>query len=314
MPHTLPTAGVTAVSRQLVHKSAVSEVLLTGYERTGDDTFTVTAQWPRSHSFYDVVAGWHDPLLVVETVRQCIPLLSHLGYGAPDDHRQIWDHLTWSVEHEALRATTAPPEIHLAVRCRDVVSRGGRPVAMVLTAELLRDGVPLGSATTRFTSHSPSVIARLRDPYRKLLSSTLPPVSLPAPVPAEHVGRDRPRDVVLAPGGAPHRFLLRMDGRHPVLFDHETDHVPGMLLVEAARQAAQAVAHPATARITGMDSVFDKYVEFDRVCVIEAEVLSESASGEVSTRVTAVQDGAVAFTAVVTAHRAPAVDHFARSY
>ncbi|MFF6884059.1 ScbA/BarX family gamma-butyrolactone biosynthesis protein [Streptomyces sp. NPDC012421] len=302
------------MSRKLVHKSAVSEVLLTGYEPLGDDTFAVTAQWPRSHGFYEVVAGSHDPLLLVETVRQCIPLLSHLGYGAPDDHRQIWDNLTWSVTPGALRATTAPADLRLIVRCRDVVSRGGRPVAMVLSAELLRDGAPLGTATTRFTSHSPSVIARLRGPHRKVLSSALPPVALPAPVPADRVGRARPRDVVLAPGDSPHRFRLRTDGRHPVLFDHETDHVPGMLLVEAARQATLAVVHPDSVRITGMDSVFDRYVELGSPCLVEVELLSEASSAEVTTRVTAVQDGATAFTTLVSGRRSPAVDHFAGSY
>lgn len=30
---------------------------------------------------------------------------------------------------------------------------------------------------------------------------------------------------------------LRVDRTHPILFDHQLDHVPGMLLLEAARQA-----------------------------------------------------------------------------
>ncbi|WP_260845011.1 AfsA-related hotdog domain-containing protein [Streptomyces sp. SLBN-31] len=49
-----------------------------------------------------------------------------------------------------------------------------------------------------------------------------------------------PTDVVLSPLGQPHRWQLRVDTRHPVLFDHIVDHVPGMLLIEAARQAATA--------------------------------------------------------------------------
>lgn len=312
--HTLPTAGPIAVSRQLVHKSAAGEVLLTGYERRGTDAFSVTAQWPRAHCFYDVVAGRHDPLLVAETARQCIPLLSHLGYDAPADHSQIWENLTWSVEQEALLATSAPAEIRLDVQCQDVARRGDRLAALSMSVIVWRDGAFLGSATTRFTNHSPSVIARLRGPYRSALSSARPAAALPAPLAAQRVGRDRPRDVVLSLGDAPRTFVLRVDGRHPVLFDHATDHVPGMLLVEAARQATQAVAFPDAALITGMAVEFDRYVELDRPCLIEAEVLLAQVPTHVSTRVTAVQDGETAFTALVTAQRGPAVGPPAHSY
>ncbi|WP_328718771.1 transcriptional regulator [Streptomyces sp. NBC_00247] len=311
---TLPTTGPIPVSRQLVHKSAAGEVLLDRYERRGADTFSVTAQWPRAHCFYDVVAGRHDPLLVAETARQCVPLLSHLGYGAPADHSQIWENLTWSVEPDALVADSAPAEIRLDVRCQDVVRRGDRLAALSMSVILRRDGALLGSATTRFTNHPASVIARLRGPYRMVLSSDLPATGLPAPLPAGHVGRDRPRDVVLSPGDTPRTFGLRVDGRHPVLFDHTTDHVPGMLLVEAARQATQAVAFPDAALITGMAIEYHRYVELDRPCLIEAEVLLAQAPTHVSTRVCAVQDGEVAFTALVTAQRSPAVGPPAHSY
>ncbi len=37
--------------------------------------------------------------------------------------------------------------------------------------------------------------------------------------------------------------LVAVDIRHPFFFDHVYDHVPGMLFVEAGRQAATAVAH-----------------------------------------------------------------------
>ncbi|MEU6393038.1 ScbA/BarX family gamma-butyrolactone biosynthesis protein [Streptomyces sp. NPDC046939] len=311
--HTVPTSGPTAVSRQLVHKSAASEVLLTGYERRGADAFTVTAQWPRTHSFYDVVAGRHDPLLVAETVRQCIPLLSHLGYGAPGDHSQIWENLTWSVQQEALLAASVPAEIRLEIQCQDVVRRGNRLAALSMSVTLWRDRTLLGSATTRFTNHSPSVIARLRGPYSTVLSSDLPAAG-PEPLAAERVGRDRPRDVVLSSGGAEGVFRLRVDGRHPVLFDHATDHVPGMLLVEAARQATQTIAFPDMAMITAMASEFHRYVEFDRPCLIEADLLLGQVPTHVSTRVTAVQDGEPAFTALVTAQRGPAPGPRAHSY
>ncbi|MFF7300613.1 AfsA-related hotdog domain-containing protein [Streptomyces sp. NPDC008265] len=49
----------SALRREYVHKSAHSEVLLTGWRPVADDEFVVTAQWPRAHSFYSpgVAAG-----------------------------------------------------------------------------------------------------------------------------------------------------------------------------------------------------------------------------------------------------------------
>ncbi|MFD6811915.1 AfsA-related hotdog domain-containing protein [Streptomyces anthocyanicus] len=74
-------AGLSsALPREYVHKSAHSEVLLTGWKTEGPDTFTVTAQWPRTHAFYAPTDGRHDPLLLAETVRQA----AH--HTAPDGH------------------------------------------------------------------------------------------------------------------------------------------------------------------------------------------------------------------------------------
>ncbi|WP_281275492.1 AfsA-related hotdog domain-containing protein [Saccharothrix australiensis] len=42
---------------------------------------------------------------------------------------------------------------------------------------------------------------------------------------------------MLSPVGRSDSWLPRVDRRHPVLFDHPVDHVPGMALQEAGRQA-----------------------------------------------------------------------------
>lgn len=75
-----PATTTAVIPREYVHKAAQSEVLLTGWEPQSAEDFTIRAQWPRAHSFYDVINGRHDPLLIAETVRQAVPLLSHLGY------------------------------------------------------------------------------------------------------------------------------------------------------------------------------------------------------------------------------------------
>ncbi|MCZ0971672.1 AfsA-related hotdog domain-containing protein [Streptomyces albulus] len=60
-----------------------------------------------------------------------------------------------------------------------------------------------------------------------------------------------------------------MNTAHPVLFDHPVDHVPGMLMVEAARQAARAVA-PHWSLPVALDCSFARYAELDAPCWVGA--------------------------------------------
>lgn len=87
---------------------------------------------------------------------------------------------------------------------------------------------------------------------------------------------------------APGRWPLRLDIRHPTLFGRPNDHVPGILLLEAARQAATATV-PGFLPVS-LRSDFLRYVELDRPCRIEATTAPEGVL------VRAVQDGGTVFT------------------
>lgn len=115
------------------------------------------------------------------------------------------------------------------------------------------------------------------------------------------VGRLSPTDVVLSPTGEPDRWQLRMDTRHPVLFDHQVDHVPGMVLLEAARQAATAVLGGPSILPVGLDCEFHKYAELDLPCLIDALHLPKDAPDAPETvLVTGHQDDQPVFTTTLT--------------
>uniref|UniRef100_A0AAU2JID3 A-factor biosynthesis hotdog domain-containing protein n=1 Tax=Streptomyces sp. NBC_00049 TaxID=2903617 RepID=A0AAU2JID3_9ACTN len=120
------TALSSTLPREYVHKSAHSEVLLTGWRAVAPDEFVITAQWPRAPSFYTPDAGHHDPLLLTESVRQAIPLLSHVAYDVPFGHRQICDTFSHSVEPDALAVGAAPADIVMRVSCTAIARRGRR--------------------------------------------------------------------------------------------------------------------------------------------------------------------------------------------
>ncbi|AYN39052.1 hypothetical protein D9753_09135 [Streptomyces dangxiongensis] len=293
------TSVIDPVPRELVHKLAESEVLLRGCRTVAPDTFLITARWPVDHSFYGPVHGLFDPLLAAESIRQAVPLLSHAAYDAPFGHRQSWDHYRQTLFPAALTSGTTAAETELRISCTDVVRRASRLASLTMRVDMVRGGLPLGTAELAFHNHPPAIYQRLRGPYADLERSTAQAVAAPPPMAPGEVARPRPADVVLSATEDPGRSRLRVDLSHPVLFDHPVDHVPGMLLLEAARQAAHRVAHPEPMVVTGLEADFKRFVELDTPCWIETAREPSGAAGQ-RVRVTAVQRDETLFTSVVT--------------
>ncbi|NYI04074.1 hypothetical protein FHU37_001017 [Allostreptomyces psammosilenae] len=285
----------TTVPREYVHRAAVAEVLLTDWETDGPDRFTVTAQWPRGHALYTPIAGHQDPLLLAETIRQSGALLAHAEYGVPLGHQFLMHRLAYSALPEALAVRPAPSEITLRVSCHDVTRRGGQLSGMRYQATVSCGEEPIAAGEAEFSCVSPAVYRRLRGP-RPYGTDT----PLAHPVDPASVRRGCPRDVVLAATRSRHRWLLRVDTTHPLLFDHPVDHVPGMLLLEAARQAAQSVTGPTPVLPTALESTFARYAEHDAPCWIEATPQAPEPSGRIPVRVTGHQGDATVFTSTVT--------------
>ncbi|MFB7468809.1 ScbA/BarX family gamma-butyrolactone biosynthesis protein [Streptomyces sp. NPDC056224] len=296
-PETTKPALTTTVAKEYVHRASLSEVFLTGWEKAGPDAYVVTAQWPRSHSFYAPEQGLHDPLLLCETVRQTFPLLTHVAYNVPFGYQLSWQRMQFSINPQALRMESTPCEVELHVTVSDIRYHRALPTQMSMHIDVVRDGTLLAVASTRFGCHSPAVYERLRAGRgNKELFANAP--AAPQAISRYRVGRQRTQDIVLAPTQERWRWQLRVDTSHPVLFDHPLDHVPGMLLLESVRQAGHALQPSWSPMIpTAMDVTFNRYVELDEPCWIEAEALSGGTSARRTVRVNALQGGSFAFTA-----------------
>ncbi|MBO1414599.1 ScbA/BarX family gamma-butyrolactone biosynthesis protein [Streptomyces sp. FH025] len=258
------------VSRHLVHRASVSEVFLTGWQATGPYDFLIGAQWPRLHGFYRLPGDrYHDPVLMAETVRQAGLLIGHAGFGVPRDHHFVMEELGYALGETGLpglAVTAGPASLMLTVGCEDVRMRHGRLASLRVHAEVTRDGRRIGRGTGQLRVATPASYERLRGPGRQAVAPPRPP----APDDPGLVGRAQPADVVLSPTLRPDTWLLRTDVEHPVLFDHELDHVPGMLVLEAARQAAQRLHHPEPVVPVELVTSFDHYIELDRPCFVRA--------------------------------------------
>ncbi|BAU83968.1 hypothetical protein SLA_3053 [Streptomyces laurentii] len=290
----------TTVPREYVHRAALSEVFLTGWHRTGPDTFVVSAQWPRGHSFYSSELGSYDPLMLCETVRQTFPLLAHAAYDMPFGYQLSWRTLRYEVDPACLYVNGVPAEVELRVSCSDIRYIRSLPASIRMRVEVVRDGVSFAVVETDFGCHSPEVYRRLRAGRGDVAGMFVGAPAPTFPLSPGLVARRRDQDVVLSPSGEPGRWRLRVDTTHPVLFDHPVDHVPGMVLLESVRQAAHALnPYRGAALPVSMDVRFSRYVEFDSPCWIEAEALpGSSAPGRRRLRVDALQGEGCAFSAV----------------
>ncbi|MEU8713867.1 ScbA/BarX family gamma-butyrolactone biosynthesis protein [Streptomyces sp. NPDC001414] len=303
-PKPLLPALTTTVPREYVHRAAVSEVLLTGWEpdepavrdgaRAADDAcFAVRAQWPRCHALFAPVRGYQDPMLLIESVRQIGSLLAHAEFDVPFGHQFLMSDMSVTTEPELLVADAVPTDVRMHTVCRDVVRRAGRLREMRYDVTVVRENGARATASAAFRCMSPDVYRRMRG-ERPTTGSTPPPALDPA-----LVGHAGPLHVVLgepAPGTRD-RWELRVDTAHPTYFDHPVDHIPGMFLLEAARQAAHARTRAPGALLLGMRSEFVRYAELDAPCWITAEPEPYGTAGDLLVRVRGSQREETVFTA-----------------
>uniref|UniRef100_A0AAU2V5R4 A-factor biosynthesis hotdog domain-containing protein n=1 Tax=Streptomyces sp. NBC_00003 TaxID=2903608 RepID=A0AAU2V5R4_9ACTN len=309
LPHTAADLSrysslTSTVPKELVHRAAVAEVLLTGWRRCAENRFTLSAQWPRGHSFFTAVNGTHyDPLMVAETIRQVGSLIAHVEFDVPLGHQFQMRDLEVAVEPQHLRVEHIPASLELDVTYTETKQRRRGHTAARYQAVVRRDGHVVATGGASYTCVSSEVYERLRG--KRAEGDALPALRLTAPVSPQSVGRMSPMDVVLSPLGEPGRWQLRVDTRHPILFDHPVDHIPGMMLIEAARQATAAVLKKASPSAEAFLPVrivneFQRYAELHTPCVVEARLLP-TGSGDGLVLVSAEQEGERLFTATVAA-------------
>lgn len=324
-------AGGTRVPRALVHKAADAEVLLADIHPRGEGRFAVTAHWPHDHPLHHREAdGSRDALVVVETLRQAGICLSHRFFDVPVDHPFILCGFEFDLDAPLCdrRPGGEDAEVVFDITVRCDRPRPGR-VNMSAEATVLVDGRPVGRAGMDWIPLTPERYEAVR--HRG--APTVPPsdaargdaagtdgrrgadegVVLPAPA----VGRDRADAVLLAAlPDDPGSWRLRMDTGHPALFDHASDHVPGMVLVEAFRQAAllsvNGSADPDAAPrgwfLGSMRTTFDAFGELGLPVTVTATADPES-GGFLTT---ATQAGRVLATARLTGASLPLLDPLPR--
>jgi hypothetical protein len=288
------------IPRRLVHRAAVSEVFITDVRVIGEGTIAVGAQWPRAHSFFGPIAGtWHDPMLLLESIRQAGLAIAHEVYGITQGDHFLWQGISFEIDRDELLLGERPADIVLTVDAHDVRHRGNTVAGMRMSFGCYRGDHRLGISGISWSILSPRAYARLRGqrygrrPHQRELA---PPVT------PRLVGRESESDVVLGKRAGYDDWLLRVDTTHPVMFDHPVDHVPGMVAIEAARQAALlAIGRFDALPIRGTFS-FSRYIEIDETCAVRAKSRPNDKDGTLNADVVLDQNDVTVVSATLGLH------------
>ena len=245
------------VAQGLVHKTAAAEVLVTGLAPVAPQLVAVAARWPAPHRLYDRRAGTVGHLLlVVETIRQAGLCLAHRHVGVPLGEQFIFHRIATRLAAPVEDLEVVTPASTVTLVRPTVRLRAARPAGARLAIEMWHGTTLWATADADFSWAPRPVYERLRaaarDRARAEVARLVPTPRVAGPAERGGDGAERSRVVV--------------DLGDPTYFDHAVDHLPGMLLVDAAVRAAaaRAGAPGATARPTGVELTFDRFAELDR--------------------------------------------------
>ncbi|MFJ1597336.1 ScbA/BarX family gamma-butyrolactone biosynthesis protein [Streptomyces sp. NPDC088261] len=270
-----PLSWSRTVARETVHRASVAEVLLTDVRQAGDGRFEAAACWPRSHpTFPRGGTDLHSPLMVVETLRQLGIYLPLRHYGVAPDARLLITDLFFRIDPAAEpRAAFGATEITCLATVSEVRrGPGGAVTALRLEVAFLAGGRAFALAGGGALFLDEERYGTVRAGRAGTVAAGTPPSDRPRPD-AATVGVHTPHDVLVTHGAGPRRtggpgqddilLVEPADPRHPFFFDHASDHVPGMVLLEAARQAAARQSGGTLLRPTAGRLKAARFTEFD---------------------------------------------------
>jgi hypothetical protein len=271
------------VSKDLIHRAHDQEILVSPPWRAaagGYGTTTVTGgigPYYRDHP----VTHRADLLLLIEACRQAALSVAHLFEGLAPDIAFFFNSIAVDVsdlgalldDGPELTITTAFQQMRLRgngsprqIRYTQLAAAGpGRPAVQTAMSVqgVPRDRYPELRRYDRAGSVPPTT-ADLRATARERSGTCVPAA----------VGRTRATNVVLADlqvGAERSSARLAPDFANASLFDHDYDHYPALVLLEAGRQLALAsTGDPSRSVVTAVRAEFPRFAELDIPAVVTA--------------------------------------------
>ncbi|MEU7690679.1 AfsA-related hotdog domain-containing protein [Microbispora hainanensis] len=277
------------MERTLVHRTSVAEVFVTDMALAGPQRLLVAAQLPLSHGYYSdhpCGPGLFDPLLILEAGRQAGIAGGHM-LGFPPDTIMMVDRFELDLpDADALRIGRLPGELLIDSRFEVTRLRRGRVRQGVVRQDLRLGDRHAGTHEMQVQVVSHDELAALRTVVRGTPAPStgeMPDDAGPLAAPPAVVGRNNPLNVVLAQverGEAGAWALVRPRFGNRSLFDHDYDHLPAMVLTEAARQLAVVACGDAVVWPVSVTGGFRRFAELDLPVHAAAVRVPSGASGD----------------------------------
>lgn len=291
------------IARNLTHKRRLENVFLTSLSRLSDHEFLVGAYVPQSNGFINAMRSDANDvtLSVIEIGRQIGLALSHQYLGVGQDQVFVLEHM----EFESF-----PTQHELDWRGHDAVWAHAR----ITDCRYLKDGQlsqvqahglfyvgeqRIARQSSTWGICSAERYARLREILRSracrqdqpsrdadLSGHAASPQAIELPLQFEaRVQRPVRRDELwLSQNGVQFIATLQVDRSNLFFFDHENDHVPGMLILEGMRRLALDIGERARAALPEqpplqtMQVAFQHFAELDAPVVLVANVETQASA------------------------------------
>jgi 2-oxo-3-(phosphooxy)propyl 3-oxoalkanoate synthase len=289
-----PLDRSATLTRELVHRTALSEVLLSDLVPTTTG-FLAAVQWPRRHHYFRTDRGAVDVTLVAETLRQVTIAVAHVGYGVPAGQRFIMDRI--QLVRLARQADELASDGLVTAEVTVVAERvtRGRLQSLQLLVRFAAGATLLASGEGWLRVLPDEVYQRIRSASPRSIAMERDPDSWSGLRAPQH-----PRGVRLHPAG-PGAWGVDVDLSHPVLFDHRLDHLPGMLVVEVCELAFADIARDPALTLDGFDGTYRGFLELGDPLEVRLRQLDIDGAGTAVFELT--QNGLALVSAAVSARR-----------
>lgn len=253
---------------RLVHRQSVGGVFLTDY-RFGDsepDQIGIQLR-PMGHRSLRPSRTRHDPLSVAEAFRQAVILLGHAKYAIPLHFKFLMERFEFDIVQEL--EVAAPARLTLGTTTSRADNKDGTASRISVDGVLCDGSRILARCKAVARCVTPASYRRIRagrEGYVTHVRSRPPGSAVIRPL---CVGRSEEEDVVLCVDLQAGGDLYCAPDPHSVaLFDHSLDHIPGMVLFEAAIQAVRFRSNNPSVQLTRLTATFPVFTEWDSPCEI----------------------------------------------
>ncbi|MFI1359887.1 AfsA-related hotdog domain-containing protein [Streptomyces sp. NPDC020898] len=274
------------VAREMIHRRHLTEVFLTDVLQVDAQSFVAAAVLPPVHPYYTGrthAAGSPDPMLLLECCRQAETYAAHAFFGVETGAGFVLRN--WSLEVSPQAFAPVPSGSNQLFMTAVAERRGPaatRAHGMVYEFRLWLADTQVGQVRMDVGYLAKDAYASVRSRRRghpPAMSDEQPTAGAGQPVDPARVGRTRTMDALLSDVGVARGALtatLRLATDNPSYFDHPQDHVPGMVLTEAACQMAVLALEewggiaPRLGGIVAVESSFLAFAELDEPVVLTA--------------------------------------------